>query len=57
MLLIKILSNDEILRFLHEKIFGNGQGEGRDRGEKEVVSLPPHRRLPKLSFNLNYEGK
>ena len=59
MLLIKVLSNDEILSFLHQRIFNkNSSGnENKKQEERGGVEFLRGDKLPKINFNLSYEKR
>lgn len=63
LLLIKVLSNNEILTYLHERLFKkadkdkNHEFMGSIDGKRSVPADQQHKKLPKINFNLSYQNK
>lgn len=62
-MLIKVLSNNEVLTYLHERLFKRVSKSKSNESILEMETkadnseLDKSKKLPKINFNLNYQNK
>ena len=54
MLMIKVLSNNEILSYLYDRIFQKQKMMYHHKAVRRESIVQPKPKLPKLNFNLSY---